>query len=88
MSTPTFIITIAPGRNGKATMFVSLRGADGAPAGPPREVILDNRLAGFVASAQAFARQQLAALKASAEGRTEDRDPTIAVEAANGKQVG
>lgn len=88
MPTPQLIITIAPGRNGKTTMWVSWRGADGAPAGPAREVILDNRLAGFVADMQALARAKLAAVKAAAERRPGDGDPAIAVEATHGEQVG
>ena len=46
---------------------------------------LDWRLGAFVAAMQAIARQQLAALKASAERRPGDRDPAIAVDAAHGE---
>ena len=62
MPAPTqLILTIAPDRDGKTTMQVSLRGADGTPAGPPREISvdLDRRLAGFVTALQAIARQQV-----------------------------
>lgn len=52
------------------------------------EIVLNDRLAGFAASAQAFARQQLAAIESPAEGRAGDGDPAIAIEAADGKQVG
>jgi hypothetical protein len=61
MPTPTFILTIAPDRNGKAGLWASFRDADGTQT-PPRKVSvdLDRRLAGFVATMQAFARQKLA----------------------------
>ena len=39
----SLIITIAPDRDGKTTMSVSFCGADGAPAGPAREVVLNDR---------------------------------------------
>ena len=85
MTAAQLILTIAPDRAGKVAMWVSLRGADGTPAGPAREIVLDNRLAGFVADMQALARAKLAALKASAERRPGDRDPAIAVDAAHGE---
>ena len=86
MPASTLILTIAPGRNGEATMSVSFRNADGTQT-PPREVVLDNRLAGFIANMQAFARAKLATLESPPQGRAEDGDPAIAVEAAHGEQV-
>jgi hypothetical protein len=73
MPTPTFILTIAPGRYGKVTLSVSLRQADGTQT-PPREIPVDRRLAGFVAALQEIARLKLAPLKAPhARRRPSDR---------------
>lgn len=76
----TLIITIAPDRDGKTTMSVSFCGADGAPAGPAREVVLNDRLAAFVADMQALARQKLATLERPPERLRArcNRQPTIA----------
>ena len=82
MPTPQLINTIAPD-----TMLVSVRRADGTQVGSPRtiSVDLDGRLAGFVADMQELARRQLAPLKPSAIGRTNDSDPTAA-NVAHGEQ--
>jgi hypothetical protein len=64
------IITIAPDRDGKTTIQVSLRSADGT-LGPPRSVVLNDMLAGFAATMQAFARLKLAELESTAEGARE-----------------
>jgi hypothetical protein len=85
MPASSLIITIATNRNGKASMSVSFCDADGAPAGPARDVILDNRLAVFVANMQAFARAKLTALESAAERRAGDGGEAIAVEPAEGK---
>ena len=71
MPTHQLILTIAPERDGKVALWVSLRGADGT-RWPPRKVSvdLDRRLAGFVATMQAFARQKLATLESPAKGCT------------------
>jgi hypothetical protein len=76
MPAPTLTLTVAPDRDGKATLLVSLRNADGTQ-GPSRKLFvdLDGRLAGFIAAAQAIARRQLAAIESPAEGRTGDGDP-------------
>ena len=58
MPAPTLIITIAPDPAGKTTMRVSLSSADGAPVGPSRDVVLNDRLVAFIANMQAFARAQ------------------------------
>jgi hypothetical protein len=86
MPAPSLIITIFTDRAGKSTMQVSLRGADGTLS-RPREVILDHRLAAFVAGMQAFARLKLAAVEASAVSGAADGDPAIALEAADGERV-
>jgi hypothetical protein len=80
------VLTIMP----DGSMLVSLRYADGTQA-PARTIAvdLDWRLAAFVASAQAFARQHLAAVKSPSVRPTArpDGDPTIA-DAADGEQIG
>jgi hypothetical protein len=83
---PQLILTIAPDRDSKISLWVSARNADGTQT-PPQKVAVDQdrRLGGFVAAVQAIARRELAALKASAERRPGDRDPTIAIEAAHGE---
>ena len=89
MPAPALTITVAPDRNGRrAILWVSLRDADGTQA-PPRKISvdMDSRLAGFIAAMQAIARQQLAPIEATAERRTEDGDPVIAVDAAHSEQV-
>ena len=85
MPASSLIITIATNRNGKASMSVSFCDADGAPAGPARDVILDNRLAVFVANMQAFARAKLTALESAPQRRAPDGDPAIVGEAADSK---
>ena len=82
------IITIALDRDSKITLWVSARNADGTQA-PPQKVAVDQdrRLADFVATMQAFARQQLAPIESPAIGRTGDGNPAIAVEAAHGEDV-
>jgi hypothetical protein len=80
------VLTIAPDRNGKTTMLVSFRGADGTLT-PPREVVLNHRCDAFVASMLTFARAKLVAVESSPEVRAGDGDPTISVEAAEGEQV-
>ena len=86
MPTPTLTITIAPDRDGKATLLVSARAADGTQT-PPRKisVVMDGRPGAFVAAAQALARPQLAPIESSTEGRARDGDPTIAIEATHGE---
>ena len=82
MSTPQLVLTITlDGR-----LLVSARAADGAVS-PTRTIAVDqdNRLAGFVADMQELARRQLAPLKPSAIGRTNDSDPTAA-NVAHGEQ--
>ena len=61
----SLIITIAPDRDGKTTMSVSFCGADGPqmPARAGSRVVLNDRLAAFVADMQALARQKLATLE-------------------------
>jgi hypothetical protein len=85
MSAPMMTITIAPN-----AVWVSFHDADGAPMGPPREISvdLDRRLATRVATLQAFARRELAALESAAERRAGDGDQAIAAEIAEGKQIG
>lgn len=87
MAAAALVLTIAPDRNGKTTLSASFRKADGTLT-PPREVILNHRLAGFVASMQALARHKLATLESPPQGRAEDGDQAIAVEIAEGKQIG
>ena len=84
MPAPQLILTIAPDRDGKTALFVSLRNADGTLTLTRRiPVGLDRRLGAFVVGMQAFARQQLAAIESAAIGRTRDGNPAIAVEAAH-----
>jgi hypothetical protein len=60
MSTSSLIITIAPDRDGKHAISVSLRNADGT-VGPPQRISVDqdHRIAAFVAAMQAIAGQQV-----------------------------
>ena len=87
MPTPRLVLTIAPERNGKTTLLVSLRNADGT-ASLPRAISVDHdgRLGAFVAAVQAIVGQQLASIKSSAIGRTGDGDPAIA-DTTHGEQV-
>jgi hypothetical protein len=88
MPTHQLILTIAPERDGKVALWVSLGGADGTRA-PPRKIAvdLDRRLGGFVTALEAFARQQLAPVESPAIGGAPDGEPSIAVEAAHGEDV-
>ena len=81
---PTMIITIAPDRDGETMMWVSMRDADGA-SGPPRRVVPNARLNAFITSMQVLARGELTAVESPAHGRTEDSDPAIVGEAADGE---
>ena len=74
MPAPTLIITIAPDPAGKTTMRVSLSSADGAPVGPSRDVVLNDRLVAFIANMQAFARAQLASLESAPQRRAPEGD--------------
>jgi hypothetical protein len=85
MPEPTMTITIAPGPDGKAAMWVSWSNADGATAGPPRKVVLNSRLASFVFEMQAFAREKLAAHESLAQRRGPDGNPAIIADATDGK---
>jgi hypothetical protein len=78
-------ITIVPDRDGKATILVSLRGADGTQ--PPRKLVVDlnGRLGAFVAAAQALVRPQLTPIESPTQRGARGGDPAIAVEAAHGK---
>ncbi len=87
MPEPTMTITIARGPDGEAAMWVSWAGADGAPTGPPRQVVLNNRLAGFVRGMEAFARRELAAHEPLAERCPPDDDPALVVESVDGEQA-
>ena len=75
--------TIAPD-----AVYVALRDAGGT-VGPFTRIAADLhwKVAAYIATAQAFARQQLVAVKPPAEGRPGDGDPAIAIEAAQGEDV-
>ena len=89
MPTSTLVLTIAPDHDGKTTLWVSLRDADGTPS-PPRAIPVDQdwRLGAFVANVQTIARQHLAAIESAGVRPAARRDgkPAIA-DAADGKQV-
>ena len=64
------VLPIAPDRDGKTAMSVSMRSADGTQ-GPPQKVAVDVnwRVAAFAATVQTIAGQQLASIKSAAIGR-------------------
>ena len=90
MPTATLVLTIAPDRDGKTTLWVSLRNTNGTLS-PPLMIPVDQdgRLGAFVADMQTIARQHLASVKSAGVRPTARRDgePAIA-DTADGGQIG